>query len=366
MSGNTSSPARLIAFYLPQFHPIPENDEWWGKGFTEWTNVVQARPLFDGHLQPRLPTHLGFYDLRVPEVREKQAELARQHGIEGFCYWHYWFHGKRLLGRPFNEVRASGKPDFPFCLSWANETWSRRWLGEERDVLIKQTYSREDDLNHIRWLVRAFADPRYLRVDGRPIFLVYRPGDLPDPSATTELWRSECLRAGLPEPFLLGVISHQDHDWRAVGFDGNVDFEPQLGVLPGPLEEGLKIYDYRLARKKMTCRAREYPYYPCVFVSWDNTPRRGDNGIVFINATPEGLEAGIRDAMTSVADLSPDHRLIFLNAWNEWAEGNSLEPDTLYGLKWLEAVQRATQQPVRSAALYAESAPHDSFFQSSR
>jgi lipopolysaccharide biosynthesis protein len=338
--------ARLIAFYLPQFHPIPENDEWWGKGFTEWTKVVQAKPLFDGHVQPRSPTTLGFYDLRVPEARERQAELARQHGIEAFCYWHYWFHGKRLLERPFNEVLATRTPDFPFCLAWANETWSRRWLGEERDILIKQTYSREDDLDQIRWLIEAFADDRYLRVDGRPVFLVYRPGDLPDAAATTDLWRAECSRAGLTNPFLLGVVSHQDQDWRAIGFDGNVDFEPQLGVLPGPLEDGLKIYDYSYARKRMTSRVRDYPYYPCVFVSWDNTPRRGEDGIVFLNATPDAFEVGLREAIQTVSARATEDRLVFLNAWNEWAEGNYLEPDSLRGDGYLKAVQRCALVPI--------------------
>jgi lipopolysaccharide biosynthesis protein len=342
--------ARLIAFYLPQFHPIPENDEWWGKGFTEWTKVVQAKPLFDGHKQPRLPSTLGFYDLRLPEARQRQAELARQHGIEAFCYWHYWFEGKRLLERPFNDVLATGTPDFPFCLAWANETWSRRWLGEEKDVLLKQTYSREDDLNHIRWLIEAFSDGRYLRVDGRPVFLVYRPGDFPEPQATTDLWRSECLKAGLPDPLLLGVISHQDQDWRTIGFDGNVDFEPQLGVLPGPLDDGLKIYDYAYARRKMTGRKREYPYYPCVFVSWDNTPRRGEDGIVFINATPEAFESGLREAIASVGDLPSDQRLVFVNAWNEWAEGNYLEPDQLNGMRYLNALIEAFETPTSSAA----------------
>jgi SAM-dependent methyltransferase len=349
MKDNAASPARFIAFYLPQFHPIPENDEWWGKGFTEWTNVVQAKPLFDGHLQPRLPAHLGFYDLRVPEVREKQAELARRHGVEGFCYWHYWFRGRRLLRRPFDEVLASGRPDFSFCLAWANETWSRRWLGEERDVLIKQTYSEDDDLDHIRWLMEAFADPRYVRVGGRPVFLVYRPGDLPNPQATIELWRSECSRAGLPNPLLLGVISHQDRDWRTVGFDGNVDFEPQLGVLQGAFETGLKIYDYRTARQRMTARRRDYPFYPCVFVSWDNTPRRGDDGIAITNATPEAFEEALRETIASIVERPQEHRLVFLNAWNEWAEGNYLEPDDRHGLAFLLSLKRALQLPATTA-----------------
>jgi lipopolysaccharide biosynthesis protein len=350
---SAKQPARFVAFYLPQFHPIPENDEWWGKGFTEWTNVVRATPRFHGHIQPRSPAHLGFYDLRVPEVREKQAELARSHGIEAFCYWHYWFHGKRLLERPFNEVLATGTPDLPFCLAWANETWSRRWLGEERDILMKQAYSREDDLDHIGWLIEAFADDRYLCVDGRPVFLIYRPGDLPEPEATTDLWRSQCVRAGLPEPYLLGIISHRDEDWRKSGFDGNVDFEPQLGVLPGPLEDGLKIYDYTYARKRMTSREREYPYYPCVFVSWDNTPRRGEDGIVFINATPEAFGQGVSEAIAFVSENPPDHRLVFLNAWNEWAEGNYLEPDRSHGLGFLESVAQALR---RAAALESRAA----------
>jgi lipopolysaccharide biosynthesis protein len=185
--------ARFIAFYLPQFYPTPENDQWWGPGFTEWTNVVQARPLFEGHYQPRLPADLGFYDLRVAEVRQAQAALALKHGVEGFCYWHYWFHGTRVLDRPFSEVLASGEPDFPFCLSWANETWSRRWHGAGAaadEVLVEQRYSEEDDLAHVRWLMHAFADPRYIRIGGRPLFLVYRPFDLPDARRTTEVFRT--------------------------------------------------------------------------------------------------------------------------------------------------------------------------------
>lgn len=337
----TKKLARLIAFYLPQFHPIPENNEWWGKGFTEWTNVSRAKPLFAGHYQPHVPANLGFYDLRVPEVRQAQADLAKRHGIEGFCYWHYWFEGKRLLERPFNEVLWSGQPNFPFCLAWANETWSRRWLGEDKDILQKQTYSLEDDLDHIRWLIGAFADPRYIRVYARPLFLIYKPFDLPDPERTTETFRNECVRNGVSEPYLLGVNAHRNSDCRAIGFDGNVDFEPQLGVVPGALEDGLKIYDYAVARHKMTARERNHPFYPCIFAQWDNTPRRGENGIVFINTTPENLETGLRDMVQSALDKPFEDRLIFVNAWNEWAEGNHLEPDSKHGLEYLEAVKRA-------------------------
>jgi hypothetical protein len=190
---------RLIAFYLPQFHPIPENDDWWGKGFTEWRNVVQAKPLFPGHYQPHLPADLGFYDLRVPETRQAQADLAREYGIHGFCYYHYWFKGRRLLERPFNEVLTSGQPDFPFCLCWANESWTRAWDGQSGVILMKQEYSEEDDYQHIRWLSNVFRDKRYIRYEGKPLFLVYRVRDLPNPLQTTEIWRNEARRAGIGE-----------------------------------------------------------------------------------------------------------------------------------------------------------------------
>jgi lipopolysaccharide biosynthesis protein len=331
---------RLIAFYLPQFHPIPENDAWWGKGFTEWTNVSRAMPLFPGHYQPHIPAHLGYYDLRVPEVRLAQADLAATHGLEGFCYWHYWFLGRRLLERPFNEVLVSGQPDFPFCLAWANESWSRRWLGEEREVLIRQTYSEDDDLSHIRWLIWAFADPRYVRIGGRPVFLVYRPACLPDPRRTTDLFRNECLGEGLPEPYLIGVDAHNQLDYRTLGFDATLRFEPKLSVLPDIPSDGLKTCDYAYGRRLMKSRAQDYPALPCVFVSWDNTARRGENPIVFTDASPERFESALREVADSVLERPYEGRLILINAWNEWAEGNHLEPDRRFGLGYLEAVRR--------------------------
>jgi len=349
---------RLIAFYLPQFHPIPENDRWWGPGFTEWTNVTRARPLLRGHYQPHLPADLGFYDLRLPEARMAQAELAAAHGIEAFCYWHYWFNGKRLLERPFAEVLASGEPKLSFCLAWANETWSRRWLGEESHILMSQTYSSDDDLAHIRWLITAFSDARYLRIHDRPLFLIYRPRDLPEPKRTTDTFRAECVRLGVPDPYLLGVDAHcPGVDCRTLGFDSTVAFEPQLGVLPqfksdrsslvklrrnlslGARNPRLKLYDYGTARKLMRHRQRNFPYHPCIFVGWDNSPRRGRNGIVIINATPDRFAAGLREMAQSITSKPGQERLLFLNAWNEWAEGNHLEPDQRYGLGHLEAVK---------------------------
>lgn len=335
--------ARAVAFYLPQFYPTPENDRWWGPGFTEWTNVVQAEPLFEGHEQPRLPAHLGLYDLRVPEVRQAQAVLAARHGIEGFCYWHYWFHGRRVLARPFEEVLESGEPGFPFCLSWANETWSRRWHGSGTggEELQRQTYSEADDLEHARWLLTAFSDARYIRVHDRPLFLVYRPFDLPDARRTTDTLRKECVRHGLAEPYLVGINAHQPtKDTRPLGFDSTLNFEPQLSAVPGPTDAGLKIYDYVIARRSMRAQERDYETHPCIVVSWDNTPRRGEDGIVFINATPENFEHGLREVVESVADRPREERLVFVNAWNEWAEGNHLEPDQRHGLGYLEAVRR--------------------------
>ena len=357
--------ARLIAFYLPQFHPIPENDASWGRGFTEWRNVCQGKSLFREHYQPRLPADLGFYDLRVPETRAAQAELAREYGIEGFCYWHYWFQGRRLLWRPFNDVLQSGEPDFPFCLAWANESWSRRWLGEEKDVLIAQSYSDGDDVHHIRWLLQAFADRRYITINGRPLFLIYRPRHLPNPQRTTDLFRTECVKTGLREPFLVGIDAHcQNLDCRSIGFDGTLSFEPQLGVLPGAFKPDsssndepslsklmrnlrlgifssrLKIYDDEEARRLMFQRKPEFPYYPSIFVGWDNTPRRRENAIVVINGTPDRFAEHLSTMIRAVANRPFEDRLVFINAWNEWAEGNYLEPDLKWGCAYLKGVRK--------------------------
>lgn len=219
--------AKLIAFYLPQYHPIPENSAWWGTGFTEWKNVSKALPLFKGHYQPHLPADLGFYDLRLPEARIAQADLAREYGIHGFCYYHYWFNGRRILERPFNEVLASGSPDFPFCLCWANENWTRTWDGGSADILLQQDYSDEDDRNHIRSLLPALADSRYIRVDGKPLILIYRTELLPNPERTSDIWRSESYTAGIGELYLARVESFTSGiEPASIGFDAAVEFAP--------------------------------------------------------------------------------------------------------------------------------------------
>ncbi len=336
--------ARAIAFYVPQFYPAPENDRWWGPSSTEWTNVARARPLFDGQYQPQLPGDLGFYDLRQEDVRQRQVDLAREHEIEGFCYWHYWSEGTRAFGRPFDDVLDSGRPDLSFCLSWANETLERRARtnGHAPVVLAEQRYSPTDDVEHIRWLARAFSDPRYLQVRGRPLFLVYRPFDLPDPLRTTGTFRNECIRLGLPEPYLVGINAHHpERDTRSLGFDITLNFEPQLASVPGLNERGLKIADYTRMTRSMRANPPDYPYHHCVVVAWDDTSRRDQDGVVFINSTPDAFGDELRAVIGAIQSDPFDERLIFLNAWNDWATGSHLEPDTRYGLGWLEAARAA-------------------------
>ncbi len=342
--------ARLIAFYLPQFHPIPENDEWWGRGFTEWTNVGKARPVFDGHYQPRLPSDLGYYDLRLPEVREAQAQLARQYGIHGFCYYHYWFNGRHLLERPVNEILDSGKPDFPFCLCWANENWTRAWDGLERQVLIKQEYRSDDDLEHIRWLARAFRDPRYIRVNGKPLFLVYRVGNLPDPMQTVSIWREEAQKLGVGDIFLAAVESRvggaKSIDPKQVGFDAAVEFQPDGLHFPKPIrkfDEYGGLFDYsEIVENMLKKPGTDYLRFPCVTPGWDNSARRKQNPTIITGSSPELYERWLGNVL-SRQTTTGDQNLVFVNAWNEWAEGAYLEPDQAWGHAYLEATRRALE-----------------------
>jgi hypothetical protein len=355
-----------IAIYLPQFHPIPENDEWWGKGFTEWTNVTKATPLFKGHYQPHLPADMGFYDLRLEETRLAQEQLAKAYGIHGFCYYHYWFNGKRILHEPLDRKLKNSKEDFPFMLCWANETWSRRWLGEEKEILIEQTYSHEDDLNHIKWLIPVFKDPRYIKVDDRPVFVFYRPQQMPDINKTITIFREECKKNGLKTPYLIASNSHSIKDHGKFGFDDVLNFQPQLGVLPNAFNDGkslrklfsnlffgvfsakLKIYDYKCAKKLMK-KKFDYNYIPCAFVGWDNTPRRGNNGIIIknqdINIFSKGLKQDIDDVLEQ--KRNDESRFIFINAWNEWAEGNHLEPDNRNQLTYLSTLKQLFNNDVK-------------------
>jgi lipopolysaccharide biosynthesis protein len=353
---------RALAFYLPQFHPIPENDAWWGKGFTEWTNVAKARPQFRGHYQPHLPADTGFYDLRVPETRQLQADLAREHGIHGFCYYHYWFTGRRVLEKPFEAVLSAGQPDFPFCLCWANEDWTRAWDGRSGEYLLQQRYSDEDDLAHIRALAPALADRRYVRVDGKPLFLVYRASRIPNPQRTTAIWREEALRLGLGELFLARVESFgSEHtDPAALGFDAAVEFQPDWAALPRRLHRDVlrrslwklglnrsayqrhNIYEYAEVMAAMLAKpAPDYLRFPGLTPMWDNTARRRADGMILRNATPERYEAWLTALVRRLRQRPAEQRLVFINAWNEWAEGNHLEPCQRWGHAYLEATRRS-------------------------
>ena len=365
-----TSDIRLICFYLPQFHPIPENDKWWGKGFTEWTNVVQAKPHYPGHYQPHLPADLGFYDLRVPEVREEQARLASKYGISGFCYHHYWFGGKRLLERPFNEVLASGKPKFPFCLSWANENWTRRWDGHDSHVLIQQQHSDEDDINFIQSLLPAFRDDRYIRINGRPLLIVYRTSILPNPDRTAMIWRDQVKQAGLDDLYLCRAETFTTYenfvDPAEIGFDAALEFPPHatlsVNIAPTliPADSGFagQISDYRqvlyhaLIRKTPT-----YRLFRGVMPAWDNTARRHNAATIFMNSSPKEYQRWLTEAihLTRLQHIG-DERLIFINGWNEWAEGCHLEPDFIDGHGYLQATQAALRNAKQSEQLIQECA----------
>jgi hypothetical protein len=346
--------ARLIAFYLPQFHPIPENDEWWGKGFTEWTNTAKAKPLFRGHYQPHLPADLGFYDLRLPEARIAQAEMARTYGVEAFCYYHYWFAGRQLLERPFNEVLASGEPNFPFCICWANESWRGVWHGSPRSVLVEQTYPGDDDHRaHFRALLPAFTDDRYFTVDGKPLLMIYR--QVRDMRRMTDLWRDMAAKAGLPGLHLVAMVGSRKH-WNPQdhGFDASVILPfPPLWLWHSwrhPIRKFARyisarrgrpvVYDYR--RIMLDLVHTEPPYdqhYHCLVPNWDNTPRAGEKGLVLNGSTPELFRQQVRKAMQLTRSVRAEGRIVFLKSWNEWAEGNHLEPDLKFGRRYLEALR---------------------------
>ncbi|MGD0260555.1 MAG: glycoside hydrolase family 99-like domain-containing protein [Verrucomicrobiota bacterium] len=377
--------ARLIAFYLPQFHPIPENDVWWGKGFTEWTNVAKARPLFRGHYQPHIPADFGFYDLRLPEVRAAQAALARSAGIEGFCYWHYWFAGKRLLERPFHQVLKSGEPDFPFCLGWANQTWSGTWHGAPKRILIEQTYpGREDNEKHFHALVEAFHDPRYIRVRGKPVFVIFNPPELPRKAEFIECWQSLAERSGLSGIHFIAHVAYKDqpYDYRSDGFAASVAADAfgvrhltgwrrslalygirnehssvvQSALLkPRALTRAIyleakrhlrrilarpTVFEYSEAMLHFLTHATSEPHsYPCVLPNWDHSPRTGSRALIFHNSNPQLFRAHLREALRLVADRPFEDRVVFVKSWNEWAEGNYLEPDLRFGHQYLNVVR---------------------------
>lgn len=342
---------RLIAFYLPQFHPIPENDAWWGKGFTEWRNVVRAQPNFVGHYQPHIPADLGFYDLRVADTRIEQAALAREYGVHGFCYYYYWFGGRRLLARPLDEMLSSRQPDFPFCICWANENWTRRWDGGNADVLIGQTYSAENDRRLIEGLATCFADPRYIRIRGQPLLLVYRAAALPRPAETTRSFRDAARAIGIGELFLAMVEHPGSGTPDEMGFDAAVEFPPH-GLLAQQLTDSVQrtnpkfvgdVWDYISAARNAIARSLPpYRLFRGVMPGWDNTPRLQNQGQIWVNSHPDNYSRWLTEIIMQTRQQSAEgERLVFINAWNEWAEGCHLEPDLMFGRSYLEATSRA-------------------------
>ena len=355
MSDVSEKPFRLVAYHLPQFHPFAENDEWWGKGFTEWTNVTRAKPLFVGHYQPHLPADLGFYDLRVPETRHQQIQMAKDYGIDAFCYHFYWFSGKRLMQRPLDEMLADPSSDMPFCLCWANENWTRRWDASEESVLIAQQYRPQDPVASIQALEPYLRDPRYMTYQGRKIIVVYRPQHLPDSIAWMQTWRDFAREAGLGELHLVCALTHSNWSYETYGFDAGVEFPPHnVGKLRDSSAEDLGfmnpfegvIVDYHKVAEFYLNRplGEEDQVHRTVYPSWDNTARRKKRALVTLNGTPENYEYWLHRAIEDTRQRHQDGEgLVFINAWNEWAEGCHLEPDQKYGLAFLEATKCARE-----------------------
>jgi len=353
------SKPRLIAFYLPQFYPTKENDEWWQPGFTEWTNVGRAKPLFPGHHQPKVPADLGYYDLRVPETREKQVELAKEAGIEGFCYWHYWFAGKRLLDRVFREVVESGKPDFPFCLCWANHSWYKKvWDPTKPDTLLmEQTYPGEQDyIDHFNAMLPAFKDPRYMKRDGKLIFGVFAPLDVPSFQQFKNTWNRLAKENGLGGFYFFGICCGMEKADAAIekGYDGAaVEYTYLQNVVKNPVKEFFwhcvryftsfpkrMTYD-RYVKDMLTYYKAKANYLPCINPNFDHSPRSNNRGVILLGSTPQKWGEFCRAIFNKTAFLPHDENIVFVKAWNEWGEGNYLEPDLQFGKQYIEETRKA-------------------------
>jgi len=345
-------PVKIVAFYLPQYHPIAENDAWWGQGFTEWTNVAKAQPQFVGHHQPRLPGELGFYDLRTPGVLSAQAQLARAYGISAFCFHYYWFAGRRLLERPLDAFLADPSIDIGFCLCWANENWTRRWDGEDQSILIAQEHSLDDHARVFADMARYMEDPRYLRINGAPVVVVYRPDIIAHAREMTALWRAEAIQRGWSGVYLVATSAFRFEEPQKLGFDALAEFPPHGLVADraagidwiNSAHQGL-VFDYEKVAAAETRRLRNAPkrgvVFPGVMPSWDNEARRPGGGAIYHGATPEAYGAWLKAALDRAMESLPDdRRLLFINAWNEWAEGAYLEPDRKFGRAFLAETAR--------------------------
>ncbi|MFZ2282381.1 MAG: glycoside hydrolase family 99-like domain-containing protein [Lutibacter sp.] len=363
---------KFLAYYLPQYHPIPENDKWWGKGFTEWHNVVKAKPLFKGHYQPILPADLGFYDLRVPEIRKAQAKLAKEYGIDGFIYYQYWFgNGKMLLELPAEEMLKDKEIDLPFCFCWANETWKGNWHGlDNPDVLIVQKYNgKEDYINYFNYLLPFFKDERYIKVDNKPMFHVYKFDDIPDLEIFFDTFNNLAIQEGFNGIYFIATICSDsltnnnsiygkvDNDvFMKKRYSINFLFgkESVFGRIERKLERIIRktfkyqrtfenrtkplIFDYKKGVSNFNVKFPHKKYIPCVFPNWDNTARSGNKALIFKNATPQTWKIHLENAVIELLKNPENPQIVVVKSWNEWAEGNYLEPDIKFGHEWLEAI----------------------------
>lgn len=360
--------ARVIAFYLPQYHPVPENDKYWGKGFTEWTNVTKAKPLFKGHYQPKLPADLGFYDLRLPIVRDQQAEMAREAGVEGFMYWHYWFgNGKMVLQDIFEEVLKSGKPDFPFCLGWANHSWSNKtWTkgkNYQKDVeIFKQTYPGEEDyIKHFNYCLSAFKDKRYITVDGKPLFVIWDAMAMPDVKEFISYWRCLANDAGLKGMHFTAIRYGSGTSIKELlnlGFDSvnnTNQYEAENKALGSVIQKKIRSLFVRITNGEVALRKYNYKniikylssiedkqenVYPTLISGYDRTARAGKKATIYYNYTPELFDKYAKEIIDEVCEKEDEHKIIFLKSWNEWAEGNYMEPDSQYGHAFLDVLRK--------------------------
>lgn len=354
---------KVFAFFLPQYHPTPHNNEWWGEGFTEWTNVAKAPKLFWGHYQPKVPADLGFYDLRIPEVRQKQAELAKYAGVDGFCYYHYWFgNGAQELELPFNEVLKSGSPDFPFCLCWANETWSRKFWNKDGNVaqsttLVEQTYPGMDDIiSHFMNVLPAFKDSRYIKQDGMPVFMIYRPLACEYAKVMIAKWNELAKENGLPGVYFIGYtlnVKDEYEQMQKLGFNAACScrirrhnkrgFQWFVRKLISLVTHSPERYNYKKVYPTLIGReeCEKENVFPTLIPNWDHTPRSGANGYLFVNSTPELFEKHCKDVFQKISQKEEKDQIVFLKSWNEWGEGNYMEPDLKYGKGFINALKRA-------------------------
>lgn len=357
---NNKENIRLLALYLPQYYPFPENDKWWGKGFTEWTNVGKARPLFRGHYQPKVPADLGYYDLRLPEVRKEQADMAKKYGIEAFCYWHYWFgNGKKLLERVFEEVVESGKPDFPFCLAWANHSWEKKLFDKAGDntMLMKQEYPGiKDHITHFYYLLKAFKDKRYVKVNGKPFFMIFNPDEIPEIEQFISLWNKLALKNGLEGIHFVAQLrecnKQKTTDYLKKGFNA-VNIDRKKDFYNRHISFSYKVYlklfrtlfripniiDYAVAAKSFTTEEdKDRHIYPTLIPNWDHSPRSKNSGFILKNSTPLLFAKHIEEICWNIKDKPVEERIVIVKSWNEWGECNYLEPDLKYGRQYLETL----------------------------